>query len=292
MSIRLRFIIVIGVLSLLASVALAYASYTFSLNNAKDDARTQGEIVFKMIDSVRDNFLKSQRPLIADLVEEDRFYPEIMSGFSITRGVWEMFHKSFPTYKFKPATLNPLYPPDMADGDEKKLIAAFEADKSIKNTEGLMEKDGKQFFYFAKPVVVQGKCLRCHNTPDDAPKDIVEIYGTENGFNWKKGQVIATAIVYIPMDEAVAAAKKSATKLFTLGASGIVLLMAVIWFFLSSGVVAPLAKLQKKTTQISLGKELDEDIGVNSKDEIGDLAKAIDRLRISTAKLLERCAGK
>jgi HAMP domain-containing protein len=292
MSIRVRFIIVIGVLSLVASVVLAYASYQFSLKNAKADARTQGAIVFKMIDSVRGNFLKSQRPLIADLVGEDRFYPEIMSGFSISRGVWEMFQKSFPTYKFKPATLNPLYPPDLADDDEKNLIAAFEADKSIKNTEGLLEKGGRQYYYFAKPVVVKGKCLRCHNTPEDAPKDIVAIYGPANGFNWKKGQVIATAIVYIPMDEAVAAAKKTATSLFALGATGIVLLMGVIWFFLSSGVVTPLAKLQKKTTQISLGKELDEGIGVSSNDEIGDLAKAIDRLRISTAKLLERCAGK
>ncbi len=68
--------------------------------------------------------------------------------------------------------------------------------------------------------------------------------------------------------------------------------MAVIWFFLSNGIVAPLARLEQKTRQISLGKELDEDIGVNSKDEIGDLVKAIDRLRISTAKLLKRCSSK
>jgi HAMP domain-containing protein len=68
--------------------------------------------------------------------------------------------------------------------------------------------------------------------------------------------------------------------------------MGVIWLFLSSSVVAPLARLKEKTTQISLGKELDKEIGVNSKDEIGDLAKSIDRLRISTAKLLKRCYEK
>lgn len=90
----------------------------------------------------------------------------------------------------------------------------------------------------------------------------------------------------------MAVAKKTATTLFAIGSCGIVFLMGVIWLFLSNGVVAPLTKLQKKTTLISLGKELDEHIGVSSKDEIGDLAKAIDRLRISTAKLLERCTGK
>jgi len=292
MSIRVRFIVIIGVLSLVASIVLAYASYQFSLNNAMADAKRQGAIVFNMIHSSRMYFKKTQRPLVAELVEEDRFYPEIMSGFVMTRGVWEIFEKRFPGYKFKQATLDPLYPPNKADGDETKLIAEFDADRKVKNREGQMVKNGEQFYYFAKPILVEDKCLRCHGTPDEAPKDQIEIYGTETGYDWRKGQVVSTAIVYVPMDAAVAAAKKSATKLFAMGAAGIVLLMAVIWFFLSSGIVTPLARLEQKTRQISLGKELDEDIGVHSKDEIGDLAKAIDRLRISTAKLLKRCAGK
>ncbi len=292
MSIRVRFIVIIGILSLVASVVLAYASYQFSLKNAMADAKKQGAIVFNMIHSSRMYFKKNQRPLVTELVEEDRFFPEIMSGFVMTRGVWEIFEKRFPEYKFKQATLDPLYPPNKADVDETKLIAQFDADRKVKNREGTITKNGKQFYYFAKPVLVGDKCLRCHGNPEDAPKDQIEIYGTESGYDWHKGQVISTAIVYVPLETAIVAAKKAATKLFAMGTAGIVLLMAVIWFFLSNGIVTPLARLEKKTRQISLGKELDEDIGVNSKDEIGDLAKAIDRLRISTAKLLKRCASK
>ena len=292
MSIRIRFIVVIGVLSLLASIVLAYSSYQFSVKNAMADARTQGAIVFNMIDSSRMYFKNSQRPLVAELVEEDRFYPEIMSGFVMTRGVWEIFEKRFPGYKFKQATIDPLFPSNKADADELELIKMFEGSKGTQNTEGTMTKNGKEFYYFARPIAVGEACLRCHGTPEEAPKDQVEIYGTETGYDWRKGEIVSTSIVYVPLDRAMAAAKKSATSLFVMGAAGIIVLMGVLWYFLSSGVVTPLAKLQKKTTQISLGKELDEDIGVSSKDEIGDLAKAIDRLRISTAKLLERCAGK
>ncbi len=292
MSIRVRFILVIGVLSFIASVVLAYASYQFSVNNAMADAKTQGAIVFNMVDSSRMYFKKSQRPLVAELVGEDRFYPEIMSGFVMTRGVWEIFEKRFAGYKFKQATIDPLYPPNKADDDERKLIDSFSKDRDIKNVEGIMEKNGKRYYYFARPVAVEGGCLRCHGEPDEAPKDQVEIYGTEHGYDWSKGDIVSTTIVYVPLDRAMAAARKAATSLFAIGAAGILLLMGVIWFFLSSGVVSPLARLQEKTTQISLGKELDEEIGINSKDEIGDLAKAIDRLRISTAKLLKRCAGR
>lgn len=292
MSIRVRFIVVIGVLSLVASLALAYSSYKFSVKNAMADAKTQGAIVFNMIDSSRLYFKHSQRPLVAELVEEDRFYPEIMSGFVMTRGVWDIFEKRFPGYKFKQATIDPLYPPNKADDDELKLIKMFDENKATKNSEGIMTKNGQQFYYFARPIIVDESCLRCHGAPEEAPKDQVEIYGTKTGYDWRKGEIVSTSVVYVPLQRAMTAAKKSATSLFVMGAAGIIVLMGVIWYFLSSGVVTPLAKLQRKTTQISLGKELNEDIGVSSKDEIGDLAKAIDRLRISTAKLLERCAGK
>ncbi len=292
MSIRVRFIVIIGVLSTVASVVLAYASYQFSVKNAVADAKKQGAIVFNMVHSSRMYFKKNQWPLVTELVEEDRFYPEIMSGFVVIRGMWEIFEKKFPEYKFKQATLDPLYPPNKADADEVQLIAQFNANKGMKNREGMMKKEGKQFYYFAKPISVEDKCLRCHGAAEDAPKDQVEIYGTESGYNWKKGEVVSTAVVYVPMSSAMAAAKKSAITLFAMGGAGIVVLMALIWFFLSKGVVSPLAKLERKTQEISLGRELDEDIGIRSKDEIGDLARAIDRLRISTAKLLKRCAGK
>lgn len=292
MSIRVRFVIIIGVLSLVASLALAYASYHFSFNNAMSAAKTQGAIVFNMIDSSRTFFIESQRPLVVELVEGDRFYPEIMSGFVMTRGVWKIFEKRFPGYIYKQATLDPLYPPNRANADEIKLIKMFEKNKRVKDVEGIITKGEQQYYYFARPITVAEKCLRCHGNPDDAPKDQVEIYGEEAGYDWNKGQIVSTSVVYIPLDKALADARKTAINLFSMGAAGIVLLMGVIWFFLSHGVVTPLAKLQQKTTQISLGNELDEALGVENKDEIGDLARAIDRLRISTAKLLERCAQK
>ncbi len=292
MSIRVRFIIVIGILSIVASMALAYASYQFSVKNAMDNAKKQGAVVFNMLDSSRLFFKREQWPLVTELVEDDRFYPQIMSGFVMTRGVWQIFEKRFPGYSFKQASLDPLYPSNKADLDEQKMIEVFNSDKSLKNREGLMEKEGQQYYYFAKPVSVEEKCLRCHGDHEEAPKDQVEIYGTESGYNWPKGQVISTSIVYVPIDKAMAAAKKSATTLFAMGTGGILVLMGFIWIFLSSTVVKPLKELERKATQISLGQELGKDMGVEGNDEIGALTNAIDRLRISTVKLLERCTGR
>ncbi len=65
--------------------------------------------------------------------------------------------------------------------------------------------------------MVGDKCLRCYGNPEDALKDQVEICGTESGYDWRKGQVTSTAIVYVPLDTAIVAAKKAATNLFAMG---------------------------------------------------------------------------
>ena len=65
--------------------------------------------------------------------------------------------------------------------------------------------------------------------------------------------------------------------------------MLLVWFFFNSYLVKPITMLEARTTEISVGKNLQETITHRANDEIGSLARAIDRMRISTMKLLERC---
>lgn len=289
MSIRVRFILIIGVISLVAAVTLAFLSYRFTVNIAFATAKEKGNIVFTFIDSSRMFFRNEQRPLVMDIVEKERFYPNLMSGFAFTRGIWDQFVKELPDYRFKQATIDPLYPPNKADSDELAIIADFEANKTLKTKEGILEKNGERFFYFARPIKVGKGCLRCHGNPDDAPRDQIELYGTENGYNWKQGATVASFITYVPIQKALEQARKSAVILFLFGLAGIVFLTLIIWFFFNSYLVKPITMLETRTSEISLGKNLDESVSHKSNDEIGSLARAIDRMRISTMKLLERC---
>jgi hypothetical protein len=50
--------------------------------------------------------------------------------------------------------------------------------------------------------VSDAKCLDCHTTPEMAPRRQVELYGTEGGYNWQMGDVIATQVVYVPVTRA------------------------------------------------------------------------------------------
>lgn len=292
MSIRFRFTILIGVISLIAAILFAFLSYRFTINNAFAEAKQKGNIVFTFIESSRTFFRDNQRTQVLKIVDKDRFYPNLMSGFAVTRGIWDEFSKELPDYTFKQATIDPLYPPNKASRDELAIIMEFDQNPNLKTKEGVLDKNGEKYFYFARPVKVGEKCLRCHGDPSDAPRDQIEIYGTENGYNWQEGATVASFITYVPVQKAIEDAKKSALTLFAIGIAAILMLVLVIWFFLNGYLVKPITMLEARTTEISLGKQLQEKIDYPSNDEIGALARAIDRMRISTKKLLERYSKK
>lgn len=212
-----------------------------------------------------------------------------MSGFVVTRETWSRFKKSMPGYLFKQATVDPLNKENKADQEELALIAEFAAAPDMKRKEGQMTKDGADYFFIARPISIDKKgCLECHGDPNDAPKDQVDIYGTENGYNWKMNDTVAAFVVYIPVAQALAEAKRGAFTLILIGAGTMVLMLIILGIFINKSIVTPIVNLSRRTDEISLGKDLERKVEITSKDEIGVLAQAIERLRVSLVKILRK----
>lgn len=289
MSLRVRFMALIAILSLIASISLAVFSYKFNVTNALKEAKIKGELVYDYMSASRDYFGEHQLPLIYAAAGRDFFVPEIMSSFAVARGVFETFAKKSSGYIFKQATKNPLVPSNKADAQELELISFFNQHKDVKEKEGQMIKNGQTYYYFAQPIEVRDEtCLECHGNPEDAPEEQLDIYGEESGYGWTVGDTVSTLMVYVPIQSALDEAQKMATGLFLAGTGGILILMLLIWIFFSRYIVKPLIMLERRATEISLGKNLGESIVTPSQDEIGSLGRAIDRLRISIEKMLQR----
>jgi len=288
MGIRKRFMITTGVLAALTIGAVAAASYQLSWRAALRDAKEKGRIIFLTMESIQSNFTAAQRPLLLQVVEKDRFYPELMSGAVITRMVWDLLDKKLPGYQFKQAAADPRWPPNKADEHEAGLIQTFRADAALKTQEGLISRAGEPFYFFATRRNAAKGCLQCHSRPATAPKDQVEIYGGERGYGWKEGDVAAAFVVYVPLAQARAEARGNALSLLGVAGLGLLLALAAIWFLLDRGVVRPIAQLSLRTEGISLGKHLDERVSVAATGEIATLGHAIERLRVSIVKILKR----
>jgi len=288
MSIRIRLMILIGILSLMATVGIAVASYQLSVNNAMNEAKSKGHLVFDYLQSSRLYFKNHQRPKILELVGRNQFIPEIMSGFALTRGVWDEFQKRNSDYLFKQATIDPLHMDNKADKYDLTIIDKFSKNLDLKEDEGTIVKNGVSYYYYAEPIKVGRGCLRCHGDPANAPQEQIDMYGTENGYHWEADTIASAYVIYVPLQKALTEAKKAAINLVAIGAAGVIVLMLIIWIFFSQYVVKPVSMLEKRATEISLGKNLSEPIITSSQDEIGTLARAVERLRISVEKMLQR----
>ena len=120
MKLRSHFFLLIGILAVVVIVVMGVASYQLNRKNALEEARDKGQLIFNYMLAGRDYFRDEQRSLVLELVGKERFYPELMSGFVVTRGTWEKFDEKMPQYKFKQATLDPLYLANKADKEEHR----------------------------------------------------------------------------------------------------------------------------------------------------------------------------
>lgn len=284
MGIRSRLILIMGLFSLVATLFIGFASYKLSERNALIEAKNKGQLLFDYIVSYRQYFKEHQRALILELVEENRFYPELMSGFVATRGIWDVFKTRNNEYHFKQATVDPLYEKNRADDNELNIIKSFQKHSNVKEMEGVIERDDGKYFYMAFPIKVNSKkCLRCHGDPMDAPKDQIEIYGTESGYGWKFGETVSTYIIYVSIQKALQDAKKTAGILFLVGIGSFFIVLVGVALFMSKSIIQPVEYLSDRTEEIIQGKYLDEEIKYQSNDEIGVLARVIDHFRVNRA---------
>lgn len=293
MSIRVRFSIVIGILSLLAIGLIGAGSYYYSKDEAVKVAKEKGAIIFNFLEASREHFKTKQKPRVEKLLENAAnqhadIPADLVSGFALTRGVWEQFRENSEQYQFKQATIDPLVPANKADESDLDIITRFQQQPELTNIEGTKIRDGESWYYYSQKIVVGKGCLKCHGDPARAPEWQRQIYGVENGYNWKEGDIVSAYIVYVSIQKALDLALKNTIAIFLIGAVIVIMLMLVIWFYFTSNLINPLARLEQYTTNISLGKNLEEPLVYKSDNEIGRLYRAVDRLRISVAKMLSR----
>ena len=140
--------------------------------------------------------------------------------------------------------------------------------------------------YLANPIVATKECLVCHSAPAAAPKALISVYGSSNGFGWKENAIIGAQIVSVPLSVPVAEADRAYRRLlFFLALTMVVALVAldagVYWF-----VIRPLRIVSETADRISRGEKNVPPVQIEGKDEIAKVASSFNRMQVSLAKAL------
>ena len=287
---KTKFNIAIGALFLFCAISIYFVAGDRLQKDAEKQVFDKARLLLTTMESSRSFTSKVIKPALYKALP-GRFIVEGMSSSFGARNIFERISKSYPQYYFKHAAPNPRNLINKASALEMNIINIFQANPALKEWKGFTDKEDKKEYMIMKPIIAKERCMRCHSTPEKAPSELIERYGTKNGFGRKVGEVIGTLTVAVPASVVMNTASKNTYIFIVIVLLFFVILTLVINFLFGRVILQPINKLSEVANKISVG-ELNAKIDVSGDDEIGDLAKSFERMRTSIKMAFDRITGK
>lgn len=210
-----------------------------------------------------------------------QFLPQTVSAYAASQS-FKALRTKFPEYTYKEAALNPTNPNDRASDWEADIIREFRDNAERK--ELIVERDTPtgRMLNLARPLGIYDEgCLTCHGKVEDAPRTMTDIYGVNNGFGWKMGEIIGAQIVTVPMSLPLDRARQTFTTFLILLSGVFALLLVLLNILLHFVVIRPVTRIAAIANEVSLGKPDVPEYVKPGSDEIASLSQSFNRMRLS-----------
>jgi HAMP domain-containing protein len=285
MSIKVKLNLLFLVLGIASALLISGFNYYEARQRIFEEAIEKAELISSYAMAAREYTVETMRPLAREVAGPESFHPELMGGFFVARAISEKFALDKPGYQFKQAAANPVNPENLADAHELALIQGFAGGRGMEVQKGLVQRNGKPFFFVARPVKAGKGCLGCHGAPAEAPQGRRARYPGDGGYGWHENQVVACFVNYVPVEKALGELRLTAVKTMSIGLGSVLVILVGVWLFISRSIARPVIALTERANAMSRGKDLDQEIRIDRNDEIGALYAAFNRMRVSVIKL-------
>ena len=284
MGLRLKFNLVLLVVFSLGLGASAYISYELLQRNARDEVLRSAGLMMEAALSMRAYTVGHVRPNLR--TADGEFLPQSVPAFGATE-IMRQLRKTHPDYTYKEAALNPTNPRNRPTEWEADIISEFRNYAERKELAGTRMTPSGPSMFLARPFQIKdGACLACHTTADSAPPAMVKVYGTNNGYGWKLGEVIGAQIVSVPMTVPIEKANQAFYVFMGSLAAVFVAVFVILNAMLSFLIVRPMRSMAAAADKISVGALDIPELAESGKDEVALLARSFNRMRRSLEKAI------
>jgi protein-histidine pros-kinase len=289
MKLLLKFNLVFLLVFALGLGVSAFVARDLLRNRAETEVLDRARLLMEKADVVSTYTARQIAPLLQVQMEHS-FLPQSVPSYSAME-VLSALGKSYPEYFYKAAMLNPTNPRDKATDWEEDVVNQFRSVDGLKEFIGQRDTPTGRALYIARPIRINdGACLRCHTSPEAAPKPLIDRYGPSNGFGWKTGEVLGARIVSVPMTVPLQQADHAFAVVMGLLAAVFLLIGGTLNLMLWKLVIQPVTRLSALSDRVSRGDLEAPDFRTGSRDEIGVLADSFGRMRkslVHAMKLLD-----
>lgn len=289
-SIRGKIFLLIGAIAVASGLGIGFYTYQEELQRAKEYSREKVKLTMTFAKAAREYVRGTLRPKIYELMNKydcirEDFILEAQSSSFVTNSIFRKVSEDFRGLILRQVAFKPLNPKNAPTHVEERIINLFRA-KNLSEYSDIVEINDYRYLVSAFPVKVKSSCLLCHGSRNSMPKAVKAIYKPTYDPNWKVGQIQGGVFVYEPYEATILKAQLSGILkggfVFFLN----LIVMGLILFILNKYVFKPIDVLKEHADKISKG-DIEDKIPISSEDEIGQLAKAFERMRVSIKKVMD-----
>jgi HAMP domain-containing protein len=219
-----------------------------------------------------------------------QFIPDAIPFFAAQQ-TFDLLSKERPDYTLRQPADNPTNPSDRPAPWEAEIIETLRAEPKLTTLTTERRSSAGVILSLSQPVRVDSdSCLVCHSTPQAAPPSMIDVYGTDNGFGWKRGDTVGAQIVSVPEQVAFTQARSNLIRIMSALAIVFAVMTVLLNVLLQVFIIAPVRRISRTADKVSLGDLAAPEINNTSRDEIGSLTRAFNRMRrslVAAFRLLE-----
>jgi HAMP domain-containing protein len=276
---RAKFNLLMLVVAVVGAGLFALAAEPLVNAVAREEVLQSSRIMMESAAGARKYTSEQIAPILKPQIGQ-HFYPQSVSAYAAKRN-FDVIHEKFPDYMYREAALNPSNPQDRAVDWEADIINDFRAHPDKKEISVERATPTGPMLELARPLVNKPACMECHSTAATAPASMIALYGNENGFGWKPGEIIGAQIVSVPMS-ASAVRAEHIRSLFLLPFLGFLALLFISMnVLLHFVVIRPMEKIADSAEAVSMGKIDTPEYQYKGRDQIGRLASSFNRMHRS-----------
>ena len=252
MSLRLKFNLVLAAVLLVATAVAGVYVHRFLQDSAIEEVQHNSQIMMHAALAIRDYTTELVKPHL-DVTLLEKFLPQTVPAYAATETLQRM-QKRFPGYEYKEAVLNPTNLRDRANEWQERIIGDFREGRVALSQEvtGEVGEGMHRAMYVARPITIkQEQCMACHSTPQVAPATMLNIYGDKHGFGWSMNETVGIQVVQVPMYYPLAKANQTFYTVMAALIGSFALLFVVLNLSLSTLVIDPMARLNRKLEDLA-----------------------------------------
>ncbi len=280
LSLRIKFIAGLVLFALALGVCISIILYFHFNSIMKSQISQRSHMLLAQSNAVQDYVKTVLRPEMFETLSKERFVLKAMSSSYISRQVMNRLNiEGDQIHHYRRVSKKPRNPESTPNTLEINLISKFDKNRELTIWEDDAMVGDVEYHIVARPVIFNESCMNCHGDPEDAPVELLKIYGEKNGFHYTPGEVGGVVVAGFPVDLIKNPAKEVTSQYLTFYLIGILLFAALISLFFDCLVMRNLQNLTTIFKTRFAGEREQRIIDrLREKDEIEGLVEGVDEL--------------